>query len=69
MYEIKDINLYPSGDNKIDWVKKNCPLLRSLEEDFTKDKPFDGIRIALSIHLEAKTAYLCKVLNIYRMRA
>ncbi len=62
MYEIKDINLYPSGDNKIDWVKKNCPLLRSLEEDFTKEKPFDGIRIALSIHLEAKTAYLCKVL-------
>ncbi|MCR4946629.1 MAG: adenosylhomocysteinase [Lachnospiraceae bacterium] len=62
MYEIKDINLYPSGDNKIDWVRKNCPLLRSLEEDFAKEKPFDGIRIALSIHLEAKTAYLCKVL-------
>ncbi|MBR4184111.1 MAG: adenosylhomocysteinase [Lachnospiraceae bacterium] len=62
MYEIKDINLYPSGDNKIDWVRKNCPLLRSLEEDFSKEKPFDGIRIALSIHLEAKTAYLCKVL-------
>ncbi|MCF0130469.1 MAG: adenosylhomocysteinase [Pseudobutyrivibrio sp.] len=61
-YEIRDINLAPSGENKIDWVKKNCPLLRSLEEDFSKTKPFDGIRVALSIHLEAKTAYLCKVL-------
>ena len=61
-YEIRDINLAPSGEHKIDWVRKNCPLLRSLEEDFSREKPFEGIRIALSIHLEAKTAYLCKVL-------
>lgn len=61
-YEIRDINLAESGEHKIDWVRKNCPLLRSLEEDFSKEKPFTGIRIALSIHLEAKTAYLCKVL-------
>lgn len=61
-YEIRDISLAESGEHKIDWVRKNCPLLRSLEEDFTRDQPFAGIRIALSIHLEAKTAYLCKVL-------
>lgn len=59
---IRDINLAPSGDNKIEWVRRNCPLLRSLEEDFSATKPFAGKRIALSIHLEAKTAYLCKVL-------
>ncbi|MCR4674100.1 MAG: adenosylhomocysteinase [Lachnospiraceae bacterium] len=62
MYDIKDISLAPSGEHKIDWVRKNCPLLRSLEDDFSKEKPFAGIRIALSVHLEAKTAYLCKVL-------
>ena len=61
-YEIRDINLAESGEHKIDWVRKNCPLLRSLEEEFLEEKPFAGIRIALSIHLEAKTAYLCKVL-------
>lgn len=61
-YEIRDINLAESGKHKIDWVRKNCPLLRSLEEDFSKERPFEGIRIALSVHLEAKTAYLCKVL-------
>lgn len=60
--EIRDINLAESGERKIEWVKRNCPLLRSLEEEFTASKPFEGIRIALSIHLEAKTAYLCKVL-------
>jgi adenosylhomocysteinase len=62
MSSIKDISLAPSGAHKIDWVRKNCPLLRSLEADFSREKPFQGIRIALSIHLEAKTAYLCKVL-------
>ena len=61
-YEIRDINLAESGEHKIDWVRKNCPLLRSLEADFSKEQPFAGVRIALSIHLEAKTAYLCKVL-------
>ena len=62
MSQIRDINLAKSGANKIEWVRRNCPLLRSLEEDFSKEKPFAGKRIALSIHLEAKTAYLCKVL-------
>lgn len=60
--EIRDIKLAESGEHKIDWVKKNCPLLRSLEEEFSRTRPFEGIRVALSIHLEAKTAYLCKVL-------
>ena len=59
---IRNIDLAPSGENKIEWVRRNCPLLRSLEEDFKETKPFAGKRIALSIHLEAKTAYLCKVL-------
>ena len=62
MSQIRDIGLSPSGEHKIEWVRRNCPLLRSLEEDFSKTKPFAGKRIALSIHLEAKTAYLCKVL-------
>ncbi|MDY5823900.1 MAG: adenosylhomocysteinase [Candidatus Coprenecus sp.] len=62
MSEIRDINLAPSGERKIQWVKSNMPLLRSLEERFSKELPFKGLRVALSIHLEAKTAYLCKVL-------
>lgn len=62
MSQIRDIKLAPSGAHKIEWVRRNCPLLRSLEDDFSKAKPFAGKKIALSIHLEAKTAYLCKVL-------
>ena len=62
MSEIRDINLAESGERKIEWVKRNCDLLRTLEEEFSKTKPFTGKKIALSVHLEAKTAYLCKVL-------
>ena len=62
MHEIRDLSLWESGEQKIQWVKNNMPLLRSIEADFAKTKPFAGKRIALSIHLEAKTAYLCRVL-------
>jgi len=61
--EIRDINLAESGAMKIAWVKNHCDLLRTLEEEFTKTKPFAGKKVALSVHLEAKTAYLCKVLK------
>ena len=61
-YEIRDLSLAPSGHQKIEWVKNNMPLLSGLEEEFKATKPFEGVRISLSVHLEAKTAYLCKVL-------
>ena len=59
---IRDPSLWESGARKIQWVKQNMSILRSIEEDFLRDKPFTGLKVALSIHLEAKTAYLCKVL-------
>ncbi|HQH64053.1 MAG TPA: adenosylhomocysteinase, partial [Clostridiales bacterium] len=59
MNEIKDITLAPDGRKKIDWVRRNMPLLGALEREFTAEKPFAGLKIALSVHLEAKTAYLC----------
>ena len=61
-YQVRDIALAPSGHRKIQWVRDNMPLLRGLEEEYTKTRPFEGIKISLSVHLEAKTAYLCMVL-------
>ena len=60
--EIRDINLWESGELKIEWVRHHMPLLEGLEKDFRKTLPFKGLRIALSVHLEAKTAHLCEVL-------
>ena len=62
MSEIRDVNLYESGERKIQWVKANMPLLRGIESEFELSKPFRNIKIVLSVHLEAKTAYLCRVL-------
>ena len=62
MSEIKDINLWESGARKIDWVRAHMPLLNDIEEQFSSEKPFAGVKVAVSVHLEAKTAYLCQVL-------
>ena len=60
---IRDISLAKSGHDKINWVKSYMPVLRSIEEEFREKKPFEGKKIAMSIHLEAKTAYLATVLR------
>lgn len=62
MSEIRNLDLWESGARKIAWVKRNMPLLRGIEEEFAAEQPFKGLKVALSVHLEAKTAYLCKVL-------
>jgi adenosylhomocysteinase len=62
MYEIKNIDLHPDGRLKIDWVEQHMPLLRAIKAEFEREKPFAGLKIALSVHLEAKTAYLCETL-------
>lgn len=59
---IKDIGLKDEGLRKIDWVRANMPVLRSIEERFIKEQPFKGTKVTLSVHLEAKTAYLVTVL-------
>ena len=61
-YLIRDIKLAPEGHARINWVKGYMPLLNELEKEFERDKPFKGKKISLSIHLEAKTAYLALVL-------
>jgi len=59
---IKDISLWESGELKLSWVRAHMPLLDGIQQDFEKNKPFEGLKIALSVHLEAKTAHLCEVL-------
>ena len=60
---IKDASLAPSGIKKIEWVRSHMPALSQIERQFEKEKPFQGLRIAVSVHLEAKTANLGLVLK------
>ena len=63
MSSILDINLAPSGRNKIDWVRSYMPVLGMINREFSASKPFSGVKVAMSIHLEAKTAYLAETLR------
>ena len=62
MNEVKDMALAPSGRDKIAWVRSYMPILNAVRARFEKEKPFAGMTITTSIHLEAKTAYLAQVL-------
>lgn len=60
---IADLNLAPNGRLKIDWVQAHMPVLNEIRKEFEKTQPFAGLKVAISLHLEAKTAYLAKVIQ------
>lgn len=60
---VSDLSLAPEGKLKIDWVQAHMPVLNRIREQFERDQPFKGLRVAISLHLEAKTAYLAKVVQ------
>jgi adenosylhomocysteinase len=60
---IKDAALAAQGIQKIEWAKGHMPILDVLEQRFAKEQPFRGLRIAMSIHMEAKTARLALLLK------
>ena len=60
---IRDINLAESGQKKIDWVKGHMPLLNHFNEKYAPTQLFKGINMVVTIHLEAKTAYLALTLK------
>ncbi len=59
---IRDIKLAPQGMDKINWVKEHMPVLNVLNAELSKTKPLAGKRMVITMHLEAKTAYLGMVL-------
>ncbi|TVY00571.1 adenosylhomocysteinase [Cohnella terricola] len=60
---VRDPSLAPEGKLKIDWVQAHMPVLNQIRKEFERDQPFKGLRVAISLHLEAKTAYLAKVVQ------
>lgn len=62
-YSVRDISLAPQGQTKIDWAGRWMNVLNGLRDTFKRDGSFDGKRVAISIHLEAKTAYLAQIVQ------
>lgn len=60
---IRDMGLAPQGIQKIDWVEKHMPVLSGIAKQFREEQPFAGLKVVVSVHLEAKTAYLAQVIH------
>jgi len=60
---VRDPSLAPEGQRKIDWVALHAPVLNAIFEERLSDGSLDGRKIAMTIHLEAKTAYLAILLS------
>ena len=60
---IRDKNLAEYGRMKIQWVEDYMPALGAIRKRFAQEKPFAGKKITMSIHMEAKTAYLALCLK------
>ena len=61
--QIRDISLAPSGQKKIRWVESHMPILQKIRQELVSGQVFAGKTIVMSIHLEAKTAYLATILH------
>jgi adenosylhomocysteinase len=60
---IKDPSLAPSGRLKIDWAAQHSPVLNTIFKNQLADGALSGKKVAMCIHLEAKTAYLAQLMN------
>ena len=62
-YVVKDINLAAYGMEKLEWAYRNMPVLRAIEQELIEEQPFKGLKISVSVHVEAKTACLARALS------
>ncbi len=59
---IADPSLAPAGEQRIRWVERHSPVLNRLARERLADGALRGTRVAVVVHLEAKTAYLALLL-------
>jgi len=60
---VKDLSLAPQGRAQIEWARIHMPVLRKIEEEFSKSKPLSGVRIAAVLHVTKETAVLVETLK------
>lgn len=61
--QIRNIKLAPKGEQKLSWVRNFMPILNQIKDKFSAEQPFVGKKVAICLHLEAKTGYLAQVIK------
>ena len=62
-HQIKDINLVDQGLRNIEWAEKQMGGLLKVRERFEKEKPLEGYRIGMALHITKETAVLVRTLR------
>ncbi len=62
-HDVKDISLASKGRLRIEWAAREMPVLRSIKERFSKEKPLKGLRLAACLHVTTETANLMETLK------
>jgi adenosylhomocysteinase len=62
-HDVRDLGLAAQGRKRIEWADNNMPVLRSIRERFTREKPLRGQKIAACLHVTTETANLARTLK------
>ncbi len=62
-YDITNKRLAAKGKKRIEWAAKDMPVLASLAKEFSRKKPFKGVRIGACLHVTTETANLMLALK------
>ncbi len=62
-YDVRDLNLAEKGRLRIEWANQSMPVLNRIKEEFLREKPLDGVRLAACLHVTTETASLMDVLT------
>ena len=61
---VKEINLAEVGKKRVEWARRQMPVLQIIRDRYEKEKPLDGIKITACLHVTVETANLIKTLHI-----
>ena len=50
--------LLKKGSLRLKWAYEHMPVMKEIDQRFRKEKPFDGVKIGMALHTEAKTGIL-----------
>jgi adenosylhomocysteinase len=62
-HDVADAGLAAEGVRRIEWAEREMPVLRSIRERFTRERPLEGMRVGACLHVTTETANLMRTLK------
>ena len=63
-YEVMNLKLADQGEKNIEWAESQMGALLKVRERFSKEKPFNGVKIGIALHPTKETAVLVRTLIV-----